>query len=240
MNPRHFIQALDAAHSSGFANLWSAQAKEDKLKFLRYLEQFDTGGNWNQWTTIKFEVIKLALGDSEAQVRLGALRVIEGDEIAVAYRLLNDHEDSDPEVAEQLIRIRGAMRQALMKSKLIRQWSRDGVIDYGGSPDHSGKWKVGDIPDTEFYRDLDEGMAGVIFILRNYGINTTCSCGHEGYIQCDDLTNYSSERSIESALYEANCLPYTLKWHKDRQVSGYPNQFLEIRSPTFQVLEPKR
>jgi hypothetical protein len=127
--------------------------------------------------------------------------------------------------------------------KLIRQWSHDGIIDYGGVADrvdYGDPCKVSDIPDTEFYHNLDEGMAGVIFILRNYGINTTCSCGHEGYIQCDSFTDYSSEMDIENALYVANCLPYTLNWHKDRQVGGSQHSFLEIRSPTFQVLEPKR
>jgi hypothetical protein len=143
--------------------------------------------NWNKWTTIKYEVTRLALGDDEGQVRLGALKVIESDEIAMSYRLLNYHDDTDPEISKEVIRIRGTMRPALQKSKLIRQWSRDGIIDYGGAPDRCEhrQWKVSDIPDTNFYRELDEGMAGIIFILRNWGINTICSCGHEGYIQCD-------------------------------------------------------
>jgi len=37
----------------------------------------------------------------------------------------------------------------------------------------------------DWYTALEEGVRDLIFYLRNRGINTTCSCHHEWYIQVD-------------------------------------------------------
>lgn len=83
-------------------------------------------------------------------------------------------------------------------------------------------------------------MAGIVFVLRAYGINTTCSCAHEGYIQCDDFTTYGDEVAIDHAMTSAHCLPYTVNWYKYRSEHVAPAMsHLEIASPALKLLKPR-
>jgi len=58
------------------------------------------------------------------------------------------------------------------------------------------------VPDNEFYVGIDEGIRELIALLRDNGINTTCSCAHEKYIEFD--SNYALD--VE-AIYQllSNC-----------------------------------
>ena len=39
--------------------------------------------------------------------------------------------------------------------------------------------------DTEFYTNVEEPIRDLVRRLRDRGINTVCSCGHEMYVQAD-------------------------------------------------------
>ena len=41
------------------------------------------------------------------------------------------------------------------------------------------------IEETEFYKNIEPGVREIVRLLRDNGINTTCSCEHERYIQYD-------------------------------------------------------
>ena len=46
--------------------------------------------------------------------------------------------------------------------------------------------------EKEFYNALEEPIREVVRLLRNCGVNTTCSCGHEMYIEIE-LGNHLDE-----------------------------------------------
>jgi len=61
---------------------------------------------------------------------------------------------------------------------------------------------------NEFYSDIEEPIREVVRVLRDNGVNTTCSCGHKMYVEADiipdgqlevihrTLFNYLSEHGL--------------------------------------------
>ena len=41
----------------------------------------------------------------------------------------------------------------------------------------------------KWYENIEVPLKDVVYILRNNGFNTECSCGHEMYIQCQYILN---------------------------------------------------
>jgi hypothetical protein len=56
--------------------------------------------------------------------------------------------------------------------------------------------------DNNFYSKIEETVREVIFELRNNGINTECSCHHEGYIQCQCLDPTEELDIIYNVMHE--------------------------------------
>lgn len=44
-----------------------------------------------------------------------------------------------------------------------------------------------DFSQANFYLEIEPKVRYWVYLLRNAGINTECSCEHEGYIQCQTL-----------------------------------------------------
>ena len=86
-----------------------------------------------------------------------------------------------------------------------------------------------------WYSDLEPGVRKWIWLLRNWGINTECSCEHEGYIQCQSLDPTTEIDNIRRCLFEAGLYNYTITVTHDQmgQSSGDWHQTLEIKSPMF-------
>jgi hypothetical protein len=81
---------------------------------------------------------------------------------------------------------------------------------------------------NNFYAQIEEGVREWVFKLRNSGINTECSCHHEGYIQCQCLDPTTEISVIQSLFLEHNIEDFTI----DVKVQGVFKS-LEIRSPIF-------
>jgi len=63
------------------------------------------------------------------------------------------------------------------------------------------------IEKTEFYQEIEEPIRELVRVLRDNGINTTCSCGHEMYIEADIFPNgdlYTIHRSLFDYLADNN------------------------------------
>jgi len=61
---------------------------------------------------------------------------------------------------------------------------------------------------NEFYENIEEPIRDIVRVLRDNGVNTTCSCGHEMYVEADlipdgmlqiihrTLFNYLAEKKL--------------------------------------------
>lgn len=59
---------------------------------------------------------------------------------------------------------------------------------------------------NEFYGDIEEPIRDLVKVLRDNGINTTCSCGHKMYIEADlipDGTLQAIHKLVFNYLVEA-------------------------------------
>lgn len=119
----------------------------------------------------------------------------------------------------------------------------DVPIDYGCKEPRCActTWYVRDIPDTNFYKELEEGVRGLVYVLRQHGINTECSCHHEGYIQISGCGGGDRHtlRKIWLAMYEANCLPYSVHFTREVGKTGHVHETCNIKSPLLKVEKSK-
>jgi len=94
-----------------------------------------------------------------------------------------------------------------------------------------------DIEDR-FYSELEEGVREYIRALRNAGINTECSCHHEGYIQCQSLDPSAEIRIIRDVLLEMNVDIYTIiithEKYGDKSLAEW-HQWIVIKSDKFKI-----
>lgn len=111
-------------------------------------------------------------------------------------------------------------------------------IDYGGTVGRCKctTWYVKDIPATNFYGGLEDRVRNLVYVLRQHGINTECSCHHDGYVQvaAHDM-GYGFLREVYDAMYEANCLPYTVVFKRAVDKDGHLHEMCDIKSPLLRV-----
>ncbi len=92
-----------------------------------------------------------------------------------------------------------------------------------------------DYYNTDFYKEIESGVRRLVFLLRNNGINTECSCHHEGYIQCQTIDPTNEVRIIKSILWEEGIEDYEIEIrHEGINISSC----LTIRSPAFKQETP--
>jgi hypothetical protein len=114
-------------------------------------------------------------------------------------------------------------------------------IDYhgGASKEVSTKvWYLEDIPDTTFYRQLEERVRPLVYVLRQHGINTESSCHHRGYIQVDGSAfsnNVHFSRELYFAMYEVNCLPYNVRCERYVDETGHFHEICRIQSELLKI-----
>ena len=51
---------------------------------------------------------------------------------------------------------------------------------------------------NEWYSTIELGVRDYVFLLRNSGFNTECSCEHEKYIQCQYIEDGEIERLVKT------------------------------------------
>jgi len=88
-----------------------------------------------------------------------------------------------------------------------------------------------------FYDEIEDGVRDWVRRLREAGINTECSCGHEGYIQCQSFDAPTELARIRAALHGHGLWDYeiifTYRCHGENY-EGY-GQSIEVRSKAFKA-----
>lgn len=85
-----------------------------------------------------------------------------------------------------------------------------------------------------FYLEIEEGVREAVYKLRNAGINTQCSCHHEGYIQCQSMDPTTEQRRIFDVMYELGIEDFTASLLVEHSAIFW-HSFWEIKSPKFKV-----
>lgn len=86
-----------------------------------------------------------------------------------------------------------------------------------------------DLTDFSFYNEIESGVQQFVFLLRNAGINTECSCHHKGYIQCQTLDPTTEVGRIKTVMIEEGIEEFEI----EILYRGLDYSMLEIRSPAF-------
>jgi hypothetical protein len=88
-----------------------------------------------------------------------------------------------------------------------------------------------------FYSHIENGVRDWVRRLRDVGINTECSCGHEGYIQCQSLDPINDIQKIKDCLHEHGLWHYTIQFSYSSFGKDYTgwSQSIEIRSKAFRA-----
>ena len=95
----------------------------------------------------------------------------------------------------------------------------------------------------DWYEDnIEEGLSELVKYLRNNGVNTLCSCEHDGYIQSEYLMD-GSLNELHSLLFyyhSENNLPvnYTIELHHAVE-NGHTHSFVEIKLPELENKDAK-
>ena len=92
-----------------------------------------------------------------------------------------------------------------------------------------------DSTDFSFYNEIETGVRRFVFLLRNAGINTECSCHHEGYISCQTLDPTTEIRTIKTVMIEEGIEDFEIEILQ----KGLYWSFLTIRSPAFKEQNTK-
>lgn len=71
--------------------------------------------------------------------------------------------------------------------------------------------------DTAFYQDIEPGVREIVRLLRDNGINTTCSCEHEGYIEFELVGLAHEVKAIHDLLFNTG-----LRGYKIETIFGQP------------------
>lgn len=83
--------------------------------------------------------------------------------------------------------------------------------------------------DFSFYNEIESGVRRFVFLLRNSGINTECSCHHEGYIQCQTIDPTTEISRIKTVMIEEGIEDFEIEIRE----TGLYYSVLNIRSPAF-------
>lgn len=86
-----------------------------------------------------------------------------------------------------------------------------------------------DLPQwTVFYLQIEDGVRSAVKALRDAGINTECSCHHEGYIQCQTLDPTTELDSVYNVMSELRLAEYSVEVSR-RVTEGHHYDSLIIR-----------
>lgn len=85
-----------------------------------------------------------------------------------------------------------------------------------------------------FYLEIEEGVRDWVFRFRNHGINTTCSCHHEGFIQCVTVDPTEEIRQIKTIFLNYGIAKFEVEF----KYEGLYFSHIEIRSPVFKKVVP--
>lgn len=91
--------------------------------------------------------------------------------------------------------------------------------------------------DDFFYEQIEVGVREWVRFLRDAGVNTECSCGHEGYIQCQSLDPMNDIQRIKDCLHEHGLWEYTIDFRYSafgKDFSGW-SQSIDVRSKEFKA-----
>ena len=75
---------------------------------------------------------------------------------------------------------------------------------------------------------IEEGVRFPVKLLRDNGINTSCSCEHDKYVQCDNYVNDGHIQHIDYVLFNAGYRNYTIEMHLTRE-DGHLRNFIDIK-----------
>lgn len=75
---------------------------------------------------------------------------------------------------------------------------------------------------TEFYKDIEPGVRDIVRLLRDNGINTTCSCEHEGYIQFEIVGLAYEVTIIHNLLFNKGLRGYSIETIFGQPPDGLP------------------
>jgi len=89
--------------------------------------------------------------------------------------------------------------------------------------------------DNQFALELEDGVREWVLRLRAAGINTECSCGHEGYIQCQSIDPLTEIERIKAILHVHHLWEYTIIWTYAAFGDSGQRQSIEIRSKSFKA-----
>lgn len=79
-----------------------------------------------------------------------------------------------------------------------------------------------------YEQNIEYPIRDTIKALRNNGINTFCSCGHEMYIECETYDAEADLNTIYNVLIELGYDTYYAQVH-DNIKNGYRNRYIEIK-----------
>lgn len=95
-----------------------------------------------------------------------------------------------------------------------------------------------EMSELHFYGDVEEGVREWVRLLRNAGLNTECSCHHEGYIQCQSLDPTTEIDRIRRAFFgKVHQYKIEVLYEQTGNDAAYWHQHLIITSPTFKTAE---
>lgn len=78
-----------------------------------------------------------------------------------------------------------------------------------------------------YEENIEEGIRDLVRYLRNNGINTECSCGHEKYIQCQYVTD-GAIMVLDALLFNYGLQDYEIELHLYRK-DGFLRTTLNIK-----------
>ncbi len=88
--------------------------------------------------------------------------------------------------------------------------------------------------------EIEPGVRKLVKCLRDYGINTECSCHDDWYVQCQSLDPTTNLDNIWMAMHDMDIREYTVELLRT-VLDGQWKQHIEIRfSPTMQMLHDKK
>lgn len=82
----------------------------------------------------------------------------------------------------------------------------------------------------DWYENIEPEVREVVRALRNNGINTECSCGHEMYIQCQSCDPETELRTIYNVLSNMQYENYEVVIRR-KVMGGHCYNSLDIKLP---------
>lgn len=84
----------------------------------------------------------------------------------------------------------------------------------------------------EWYNFIEEPVREIVRALRNAGINTECSCGHDMTIQCALIDPTAEFSMIHSILIEMGHKQFQITSHWDVDLSLSPHCWIDVHVGT--------